>query len=267
MNCQPSPEVTCGSTYQDACVNITGTWPACFPTTAGPCYRQSDYNTAAGNLLCNLATITFGPSFTLPVTLPTGVTSILSSITLTGLTGCLSPLVLTPVKTTVAAEFQNIYNILCANLPVSLNTPLALGPAPGLNLRCLIDPCGVPISTLGGLLQALINCCCSTEDSELVYESSLSQVAAAPVSTVLENTGFSLTFSKTAVGSYLVTASGAGVFLTNKTTVLVGSARNPLWQILAYPTSTTTIVIETYASGVLADNLLDQTAFKIKVHA
>lgn len=265
MNCQPAPEITCGTTIFDACVNISGTWPACFPTGVGPCYRQSDWNLAASNLLCTLANAVAGPNpITIPIVLPTGVTSILSSMTLTGLTGCTTPpITLTPIKTTVAAEFQNIYDILCANLPVSLNTPLVLGAAPGLNLKCLQDPCGVPIATLGGLLQALINAECGTQVQ--TYTATITQTgASAPVATVLQNTftvsGITLTWARTGAGVYTLTATGGTPFTANKTTLLVGSVAPAAFSF----TRTSTTVIALTSGGV--DGQFLETTVEIKVY-
>lgn len=273
MNCNPSPAVMCGETYNDSCVNITGTWPACLPTTAGPCYRQSDFNQAVGNLLCALGTTVLGPTvpIALPVILPTGVTSILGSITLTDLTGCTTPLAISPVKTTVVAEFQNIYDILCANLPVSLNTPIVTGAAPGLNLKCLQDPCGNPIGTLGGVLQALINSVCA--DEGLVFEAVLTQTGtAAPVVTILSDTldmsQANITATRTGVGQYTLTANLTYLpngFPAGRTTVFVGSARNFTNQVIAYWQSISQIVIQTALSGTAADGVLNNTSIKIEI--
>lgn len=274
MNCNPAPTVTCGDTYNDSCVVITGTWPACLPVTAGPCYRQSDYNLAVGNLLCALGTVVLGPTvpIALPVTLPTGVTGILSSITLTALTGCSTPLAITPVKTTVESEFQNIYNILCANLPVSLNTPIVTGSAPGLNLKCLQDPCGTPIGTLGGVLQALINNVCA--DEGLVFEALLSQVGtSAPALTILADTldptEANITATRTGIGQYVLTANLTYLpngFPAGQTTVYIGSARSFTNQVIAYWQSSSQIVIQTAISGSNADGILSNTSIKIEIY-
>jgi hypothetical protein len=84
------------------------------------------------------------------------VDDIKDSIDLTTLTGCAS---ITPVKTTVHAEFQNLYDAVC-----SLKTDLSL-PITGIDTKCLVDPCGDPIATLGELLQAMVDaiCCIGAE--------------------------------------------------------------------------------------------------------
>jgi hypothetical protein len=226
-----------------------------------------------GSLLCALGTAIAGPTvpIALPIDLPTGVTSILGSITLTGLTGCTTPLALTPVKTTVAAEFQNIYNILCANLPVSLNTPIVQGAAPGLNLKCLQDPCGTPIGTLGGVLQALINNVCA--DEGLFFEALLDQSGtAAPSVTILADTidpaQANITATRTGVGQYTLTANLTYLpngFPAGRTTVYIGTARSITNQIIAYWQSVSQIVIQTAISGVNADGVLSGTSIQIEI--
>lgn len=277
MNCNPSPTTYCGQLYNDSCVNITGTWPVCFPITTGPCYRQSDWNTAAGNLLCALGTAITGPTtpIVVPITLPTGVTSILSSITLTGLVtppNCVgSPLGLNPVGTTVVAEFQNIYNILCANLPIGLNTPLATGSGPALQLKCLQDPCGNPIGTLGQLLQSIINQICA-EDG-LVFEALLTQTGtSAPAMTILADTidpaQANITATRTGIGQYTLTANLTYLpngFPAGRTTVYVGTATNFTNQIIAYWQSPSVIIIQTATSGSNADGILNATSIQIEI--
>lgn len=274
MNCTPTPTVTCGETYNDACVNITGTWPACLPTTAGPCYRQSDFNLAVGNLLCALGTAVTGTTtpIAVPVVLPTGVASILGSITLTSLTGCTTPpITLTPIKTTVVAEFQNIYNLLCTYLPVSLNTPIAIGASPGLNLKCLQDPCGTPIGTLGGVLQALINTVCA--DEGLVFTGLLSQSGTStPTMTILADTidpaQANIAIARIGVGQYTLTANLTYLpngFPAGHTTVFIGTPQNFTGQIIAYRQSVSQILIQTAVSGVAADGVLNNTSLEIEI--
>lgn len=253
--CNPSPETTCGTTINDTCVIYTGNWPTCLEGT-GHCFRQSDFNSSVGGLLCSINT---------------SVTNILNSILLTGLTGCETPLEITPVKTTVAAEFQNIYNILCANLPVSLNTPIVTGAAPGLDLKCLEDPCGVPIGTLGGVLQSLINITCA--EKGLSYKALLTQSGtAAPTVNVLADTidpaQANISVTRTGVGVYVLTANLTYLpngFPANRTIVSVGTAKNFTNQIIAYWQSSTQIIIETAVSGTHADSILSNTPIQIEI--
>lgn len=143
MNCKPNPESTCGSLMNDSCIVITGTWPSCFPNQEDTCHRQSEFNEATAELLCPLIE---------------SVATIESSIDLSGLTGCTGIL---PIKTTVKAEFQNLYNIVCG-IKVDLNLPVN-----GLTIPdCIKDPCDNTPTTLGILLQAILDkieeCCCAS---------------------------------------------------------------------------------------------------------
>ncbi len=277
MNCTPAPTITCGDTIYDACINISGTWPACFPTTAGSCYRQSDFNLATSNLLCSLGNVVAGSNpITLPIALPTGVTSILSSITLSSLTGCalgLSPnqVHITPIGTTVVAELQNIYNILCDNLPINLTTPLTLSPSPnGLSLGCLQAPCGVPIGTLGGLLQALVNAVC--DSPTLVYKATLTQATTnAPIATILEDTfdpGSALNWTYISAGTYRLTAGIGSPFATaSRVEVIIGTAGFGN-HVTASVTSGNTVTVN---SGVLStltltNGLLNNTFIQVKAY-
>lgn len=137
MNCKPKPVITCGTTISDTCVIYTGPWPSCFPNPNDEtCFRQSEWNEAASDLLCALKA---------------AVENIESSIDLDA-SGCSG---LTPVNTTVKAEFQNVYNAICA-LRADLSLPLN----GAVDTKCLQDPCGDPIATLGDLLQAMIDAIC-----------------------------------------------------------------------------------------------------------
>lgn len=143
MNCRPKPVTTCGSLINDTCVVYTGPWPSCFPNQGEDCYRQSEFNEAAGTLICELVE---------------SVQTLEASTDLSDLSGCAA---FEPVKTTVKAEFQNIYNVLC-DYKVDLNTPLN----GSIDLKCLQASCPeTPITTLKDLLQALVDshceCCAS----------------------------------------------------------------------------------------------------------
>lgn len=271
MNCQNDPEATCGSLVNDSCVVITGIFPACLPGGQS-CYRQSDFNNQAGTALCQIGSILFGTGSPFTGYLPVGVTSILGSINLSSLTGCtIGSLVITPTKTNVFSEFQNIYDILCANLPVSLNTPIVQGAAPGLNLKCLQDPCGTPIGTLGGVLQAIINNVCA--DEGLLFEALLTQTGtSAPAVTILADTidpaQANITATRTGVGQYTLTANSTYLpagFPAGRTTVYVGTPQNFTNQIIAYWLSTYVIVIQTATSGTNADGILNNTSIQIEL--
>lgn len=269
MNCTPNPEVTCGLTMNDTCINITGIWPSCFPTTAGPCYRQSDFNGSVGSFICNILTTIGGVgSPVVPLSLPSGVVSIISSINLSTLTACpTGPVPISPIKTTVTAEFQNIYNILCENLSIDLSTPLVLGTAPGLDLKCLQDPCGAPIATLGNLLQALINESCDGSTGE--YTATITQSGAGnPVATELVNTIGPASWTRTAAGTYSLTISGTP-FQPNKTFVLIGTSHNRNTEVLrAFRISATAIQVTTDSvAGTPADGILGETTIQIKTYS
>ncbi len=137
MNCNNKPEIFCGSIVNDTCVKVVTIEPefACFLDIDG-CYRQSEFNSVVGTKVCQMSS-----------TLDT----IVEGIDLSSLEGCEG---ITPVKQTVKQEFQNVYNILC-----ELKTDLGL-PITGIDVKCLVDPCGNPISTLGQLLQAIVDKLC-----------------------------------------------------------------------------------------------------------
>lgn len=137
MNCNPTPEETCGTIVNDSCVKVTVDVPICLQIEGATCYRQSEVNTQVFRKVCDL---------------DGRVAAIEENIDLTGLTGCTG---LTPVKTTVAAEFQAIYNAICA-LRADLSLPLN----GAIDTKCLVDPCGDPIATLGELLQAIVDKVC-----------------------------------------------------------------------------------------------------------
>ena len=66
MNCNPTPEVLCGTVTSDTCVAITMSNPTdertpinwtCFlgPNYQNKCYRQSEFNYYIGNKVCALS--------------------------------------------------------------------------------------------------------------------------------------------------------------------------------------------------------------------
>jgi len=274
MNCLVTPTVTCGTTTPDACINITGSWPACFPTDLGPCYRQADFNTVAGSVICNIINTIGGANGTPLNIAPLGISSIINSIDLRTLTigNCVLGLTNPPVHTSVAAELQNIYNILCTYLPISLTTPLTLSPLPnGISLGCLQAPCGVPIGTLGGLLQALVNAVC--EEPYLIYKATLSQSGTAAnsvVTTTLEDTldpGFAMGWLRTGVGVYTFTAGTGTPFSTpGKVVITVGSSIAIGSQVVASRSASNQITVYTATAGTLADGVLSNTYLEIKVY-
>lgn len=137
MNCNPSPEITCPDIIYDSCVKVSVTVPACLQIQGATCYRQSEVNTQVFNKVCAINA---------------SVETIQESIDLSTLTGCTD---LNPVKTTVVAEFQNVYDAICA-LRADLSLPLN----GAIDTKCLVDPCDNPIGTLGELLQAIVNKVC-----------------------------------------------------------------------------------------------------------
>ena len=142
MNCHPAPENTCGTLLNDSCVVVTVEVPQCRQIEGATCYRQSGINAQVMTKVCAI---------------DAAVTAIEASIDLSTLTGCDS---LTPVKTTVVAEFQNLYNAVCG-LKADLSLPLD----GAIDTKCLVGPCDTPITTLGDLLQAMVNaiCCIGAE--------------------------------------------------------------------------------------------------------
>lgn len=144
MRCNPKPVVTCGTTINDTCVNFTGVWPTCYPNPDDEdCFRQSEFNEATGDLICQLLG---------------DVTDIQESIDLDSLTACEG---IIPSKTTVVAEFQQLYDLVCG-IKLDLNLPIT-----GLTIpECIKDPCDNTPDTLGTLLQAILNkieeCCCAS---------------------------------------------------------------------------------------------------------
>lgn len=238
MNCNPKPEVTCGDTTYDSCVKITVTVPQCLAIEGATCYRQSEVNTQVFNKICEL---------------DGNVTSILSSIgTLSNLEGCEG---ITPSGTTVFAEFQAIYNALCA-LKTNLNLPIT-----GINTQCLVDPCGLPISTLGQLLQALIDNQCDSKGTPKVYRAVLTQTGtSAPTVFVLENNLGNIVWTRTGAGVYIGTL--ANTFTDNKTFLLIGAASNSA-VVSFVKTSSSVLTIDT--SGT--DSILSQTAVEIRIYS
>ena len=249
MNCYPLPEVTCGSLINDSCVIITETWPLCFPGSVPACYRQSDYNTAAGTLICSLNT---------------NVTNILASIgNLTTLTGCTN---ITPSGTTLNAQLQTIYNYLCS-LQTNLNLPIV-----GLNLHCLQDPCGTPIGTLGQLLQAIVNELC-LETGAQVYEVLITQVGTtAPTISYLNNTvdpgNTNLTWLRTGAGTYTLTASGSLAGIFGSPYIQIGPLTSFGKQVIYTITSSSTITFQTGigATATLQDSVFNNTSLLIKIY-
>lgn len=142
MNCKPTPEEQCGTLMSDACIVVTATVPECLQIEGATCYRQSEVNKQVFTKVCDL---------------DSRVTTIESSIDLSELTGCAS---IIPTKTTVKAEFQNVYDVLCA-LKADLSLPLD----GAIDTKCLVDPCGTPITTLGQLLQIMVNAICCTVEA------------------------------------------------------------------------------------------------------
>jgi hypothetical protein len=146
MNCRPSPEESCGTLLNDSCIVITGTWPfPCSQPVLTGCYRQSEFNQAAGEQIC----LVYGYTY-----------SILGSITgsgenptlVTGLKNCDNS---AKTPTTIQANFQTLYTQIC-DLKADLSLPLN----GAVKMKCLRNDCCTPIATLGELLQALVDAYC-----------------------------------------------------------------------------------------------------------
>lgn len=262
MNCNPTPEITCGFVHPDSCVGITMSNPTngitainwgCFMPSGylTSCWRQSEFNFYAGNQIC------------VNTTAIAAIEEQLGYSGTLGLSGCTG---FTPSNTTIEAEFQAIYTQLCT-FQYDLDQPINTG-AGGINLKCLADPCGIPIGTLGQLLQAIINSVCA-EDG-LVYEALLFQSGTtAPTSTILADTldvteSF-LTFSYISTGTYRLVASGPITLPTGHVSIFVGSQLQIGQQVIANLTAPNTITIHTASGGTLTDGILNNTSLLIKV--
>ena len=138
MNCKPKPTVTCGSTNFDTCIVYTGP-KFCFLNQDDDCFRQNEFNEAAGTLLCDLSG---------------RVEAIEDNIDLTDLSGCDA----VPAQNTVKEAIQELYTAVCS-IKVDLNLPVT-----GLTIpACIKDPCDNTPTTLGTLLQGILDqltvCC------------------------------------------------------------------------------------------------------------
>lgn len=179
MSCKPDPEALCGNTYPDTCITISDAnlFKSCpafikqyLPDPDG-CYRQADFNKYFANYVCSIA----GVIGQFPTCAPNPVagSGILGSIGL----GCLVPCnpdldaPFKPVSTgnqnaTVSAEIQNVYVALC-DLKTTLNGWTDLPLPQDFDLGCIGDKCCGPApTTLGTLLQAMVNkICCITKNA------------------------------------------------------------------------------------------------------
>ena len=137
MNCKPKPTITCGTTNFDTCITYTGVWPKCFPNQEEDCFRQNEFNDAAGNLLCAL---------------DASATEFADNIDLSDLSGCdaLQP------KAKVKDAIQELYTAVC-DIKVDLNLPVTHLTLPA----CFVDGCPPNPVTLGYVLQKLLDhvCC------------------------------------------------------------------------------------------------------------
>lgn len=236
-NCNPAPEIFCGTLVNDSCVVVTVDVPTCLQIDGVTCYRQSEINTQVMTKVCSL---------------DTQVTSILDQIDLSELSGCTN---VTPIQGTVSEEFQNVYDLICA-LQTNLNLPIV-----GLNLQCLQEQCGVPIGTLGALLQAIIDQQCDAANTPKVYRAILTQTGTAnPVATVVENNIGNIVWARTSAGLY--TGTLASVFTANKTFLLIGiSQTTNLVKFIRTSTSVLTI-----QSAAATDGQLVETSIEIHIY-
>jgi len=138
MNCRPKPQTTCGTLLNDTCVVYTGP-KFCFLNQEEDCYRQNEFNEAAGALLCDISG---------------RVDTIESDIDLSDLLGCSA----LQAKATVKEAIQELYTVVC-DIKTDLDIPIV-----GLTIPdCITNPCSPTPFTLGTLLEAIMakvcDCC------------------------------------------------------------------------------------------------------------
>ena len=267
MNCNPTPEVTCGTTIPETCVTIVDNsifsncppWVlASFNLQKGGCYRQSDFNHIFGAGLC-YTTSTIGKIGTCVDGVYTPGEGILGSIYL----GCINNCEGDPISGTVRQAIIDLYGEVCA---LKLGLDISIG---DIDPKCLVDPCGPPITTLGPLLQALIDSECDEVGTTGVYRALLTSDPAGvlpPTVTILEN---SLKFgniilipvwTRTGAGTFVATV-GQPIFITNKVFSMVGNSVNGITAFITR-TSTTTIEINTGGS----DSGLVESSVEIRIY-
>lgn len=268
MNCHPKPEALCGTTIPETCViivdaNIFSGCPAWLGIEVDPaeCYRQSELNSTFAGSLCNIANI-IGESGTCVADVYTPGTGILGSIYL----GCLEDCDGNQIPLTVRGAIADLYSKVCA-LKVDLDLPLG-----NIDPKCLVDPCNPPITTLGPLLQALVDEVCDSVGTVGIYRAVLTQTGVtAPVVTVLENslkfgnTLLTVTWARTGPGVYTGTITQPA-FIVDKTFILVSPGNDITEYIAVVRTSTTVITVRTYINAVAADVVLTEAAVEIRLY-
>ena len=103
------------------------------------------------------------------------------------------------------------------------------------------------------------------------YSALLTQVGGAPTAVELKNdTGATMVWTRTGVGTYLCTASAPVFTATNKVQVFINpgkSSAGPGAFIEWESATTTTVEVTTYTlAGIAADDLLDNGAFEIRIY-
>lgn len=242
MQCNPSPEITCGTINYDSCIVYTGVWPSCFPGES--CPRQSDFNLSAATLICDLQS-----KLNCLLTSVTGSTTPDSSCNVKGLSCGTVPI----SDGTVKENFQAIYNQLC-NLTFNIQLP-----ATGLDLGCLAIPCSTTPPTIGQVLQALIVNACDSTGNPKIYRAILTQSGtAAPTVVVLENTVGNIVWTRSSTGIYVGTLYAA--FQPGKVFLVLGASIN------AVTSSFTRTTLNTVTINTTTDGILSETAVEIRVY-
>lgn len=258
MNCKPTPEATCGSLIAETCVTIVDNtiFQGCpawldLDVDVNACYRQSDFNRVFASAICNAYTL-IGQSGTCVAGVYTAGSGIYGAIYLGCLTKCDG---VTPIPSSVRDAIAELYSEVCA---LKLGLDMSIG---DVDPKCLVDPCGPPITTLGPLLQALVNAQCANG----IYRATMTQTGiTSPVVTELENTIGAIVWTRTGVGVY--TATLAGAFPADKTFILISPGNDITEYIAVERTSANVITVKTYINAVAADVVLTESSIEIRVY-
>lgn len=265
MNCNPAPEVNCGETLPETCVIIVDNTifkgcPAWLNLNINPngCYRQSDFNRIFANSLCSIFT-TLGRPGTCEAEVYTAGEGLLGSLYL----GCIEDCDGVQIPLAVRDAIIDLYGEVC-DLKKGLD--ISIG---DIDPKCLQDPCGTPITTLGPLLQALIDDACDTVHTVGIYRAILTSDPAGlanPTVVVFEN---SIKFANVIL-PIVWTRTGAGVFTGTVTQPVFNSPKvyMTVGQSVAgtlasvYKTGTTTIEISTVGN----DSGLVESSLEIRIY-
>ncbi len=267
MNCHPKPEVPCGTTIPETCVTIVDNtiFQNC-PAWAleqididpNGCYRQSEFNKGFANAICGAFSL-LGQPGTCIADVYTPGSGILGNIYL----GCINDCDGLQIPLTVREAIQDLYSKVC-NLETNLDLPIG-----DIDPKCLVNQCEAPITTLGPLLQALVDEVCDSVGTVGIYRAVITSDPAgvvAPTVTVLENSlkfgNLSITpvWARTGAGIFTATVPQP-IFVANKTFLLIGA---PLSFTVNFARNSTT-VLDLTSSGV--DNALVETAVEIRIYS